>query len=314
VVAERFLVVDCAVAECFLVNDWESPPEPGFLTIVLEPGSTLLVMFSGKVVMIAAVAVLALGLPAVALAIRLRASRTASTAVSSRIPKSSATRGVSEVGALFANASSTQHACTATVVDSSRGDLLLTAAHCVSGSGAGMVFAPAYHNGISPDGRWTVTALHLAPGWLSSQDPEDDFAFLTVAPQRIDGRLREIQQVTGAYRLGAKPHAGEPITVLGYPAGSDNDAITCRTTVYLTGAFPSFNCSGFVNGTSGGPWLAQTTQGTRIVGVIGGMHQGGCVASTSYSPPLTQDVSTAEARASDHAAPDIAPAPGGDGC
>jgi V8-like Glu-specific endopeptidase len=272
-------------------------------------------VFSGKVMMIAAVVVLVLGLPAVALAIGLRASRTARTTLtSSQIPRSTATRGVSEVGALFANAASTQHACTATVVDSSKGDMLLTAAHCVSGSGAGMVFAPGYHNGVSPYGRWTVTALHVAPGWVNSQDPQDDFAFLTVAPQTIDGRLRDIQQVTGAYQLGAKPHSGEAITVLGYPDGSNNDAITCRTKVYLTGAFPSFNCSGFVNGTSGGPWVTQTKQGTRIVGVIGGMNQGGCVASTSYSSPLTEAVREADDRASDHAVPDIAPAPGNDGC
>jgi V8-like Glu-specific endopeptidase len=163
-------------------------------------------MFSGRLVTIAAVAVLALGLPAVALAIRLEASSTVNTARSIRMPTSSTTRGVPEVGALFANASSTQHGCTASVVDSLQGDVLLTAAHCVSGNGAGMVFAPGYHDGISPYGRWTVTALHLAPGWLKSQDPQDDFAFLTVAPRTIDGRRIEIQQVTGAYQLGGNPH------------------------------------------------------------------------------------------------------------
>jgi V8-like Glu-specific endopeptidase len=271
-------------------------------------------MFSGKAATIVAVAVLTLGLPAVALAIRLRASSTASMARSNRIPTSSNTSGVPEVGALFASASSTQHGCTASVVASPAGDVLLTAAHCVSGSGKGMVFAPGYHDGISPYGRWTVTGLQLAAGWLKSQDPQGDFAFLTVAPQTRDGRLIEIQQVTGAYQLGANPHSGQAITVLGYPAGSTNDAITCRTTVYFTSGFPSFNCSGFVGGTSGGPWLVQTARGTRIVGVIGGMNQGGCVASTSYSSPLTQAVRKAETQADDHAAPEIAPEPGTDGC
>lgn len=302
------------VTECFLVEGWESSHEPTVLTIILRPAFTLLPMFSGRLVTIAAVAVLALGLPAVALAIRLEASSTANTARSIRMPTSSTTRGVPEVGALFANASSTQHGCTASVIDSPQGDVLLTAAHCVSGNGAGMVFAPGYHNGISPYGRWTVTALHLAPGWLKSQDPQDDFAFLTVAPRTIDGRRIEIQQVTGAYQLGGNPHSGEAITVLGYPAGSNNDPVTCRTKVYFTGAFPSFNCSGFVDGTSGGPWLVHTTRGARIVGVIGGMNQGGCVVSTSYSSPLTQAVRKVDAQAADHAAPDIPPKSGGDGC
>jgi hypothetical protein len=141
-------------------------------------------MFSGKAATIVAVAVLTLGLPAVALAIRLRASSTASMARSNRIPTSSNTSGVPEVGALFASASSTQHGCTASVVASPAGDVLLTAAHCVSGSGKGMVFAPGYHDGISPYGRWTVTGLQLAAGWLKSQDPQGDFAFLTVADAR----------------------------------------------------------------------------------------------------------------------------------
>jgi V8-like Glu-specific endopeptidase len=263
---------------------------------------------------LAAAATAALGLPAAALAIQLRASTTAHPAAGRRIPTSSSTSGVPEVGPLFANASSVQHGCTATVVASPHGDVLVTAAHCVSGSGAGIGFAPGYHSGISPYGRWTVTAVHLAPRWIKSQDPQDDFAFLTVAARTIRGRLMNIEQVTGAYKLGGEPRSGEAITVLGYPAGSANDAITCRTTVYFTGAFPSFNCSGYVSGTSGGPWLVHTTRGPRIVGVIGGMNQGGCVDSTSYSSLLTEGARTVDAQASDHAAPDIAPKPGSDDC
>jgi V8-like Glu-specific endopeptidase len=271
-------------------------------------------MLSRKLAVPAAMAALALALPAVALAIKLRASATARAAAGKQIPKSRTSRGVPEVGALFPNAASSHHGCTASVVDSRHGDVLLTAAHCVSGTGVGMMFAPGYHNGVSPFGRWTVTAVHLARGWLRSQDPQADFAFLTVAPQSINGRLKEIEQVTGAYLLGGNPHSGEEITVLAYPGGSDNDAITCRTTVYFTGAFPSFNCSGYVGGTSGGPWLVHTGRGARIVGVIGGRNQGGCVDSTSYSSLLTQAARSVYTRASDHATPDVAPAPASDGC
>jgi V8-like Glu-specific endopeptidase len=271
-------------------------------------------MVSRKFLVHAAAVGLALGLPAAALAIQLAASATARGAASKRIPSSVTTTGVPEVGALFATASRSQHDCTASVVDSTHGDVLLTAAHCVSGSGAGMVFAPGYHHGVSPYGRWTVTAVHLAPDWLKSQDPHEDFAFLTVAPQTVKGRIREIEQVTGAYKLGGQPRSGEAITVLGYPAGIDNDAITCRTTVSFTGAFPSFDCRGYVDGTSGGPWLIHTAHGARIVGVIGGMNQGGCIDSTSYSSPLTQSARKVYTRASDHSAPDVAPTPGSNGC
>jgi V8-like Glu-specific endopeptidase len=270
-------------------------------------------VFSRKLAALAAAIAVGLGVPAVALAIQLRGSAVARTA-GRRMPTSSPTEGVRQVGALFPNASSAQHDCTASVVDSTRGDVLLTAAHCVSGSGEGMVFAPGFHDGVSPYGRWTVAAAHLAPGWLKSQDPHDDFAFLTVAPQTIHGRVTEIQQVTGADRIGEEPRSGEAITVLGYPEGSDNRAITCRTTVYFTDGFPSFDCRGYVAGTSGGPWLVQTASGTRVVGVIGGRNEGGCVDSSSYSSPLTQAARRAYVKASDHDPPDVAPSPPGDGC
>jgi V8-like Glu-specific endopeptidase len=278
-------------------------------------------MFSRKLASAAAVAA-ALGLPAVALAIERRASppqatataTATATAAAKRIPTSSLTTGVPEVGALFPTASSASHDCTASVVHSLHGDVVLTAAHCVSGSGAGMVFAPAYRDKIAPYGFWTVTAAHLAPGWLKSQDPRDDFAFLTVAPRTIGGRSMTIEQVTGAYQLGASPRSGEAITVLGYPAGTDNDAITCRTTVYFTGTFPSFDCHGYVAGTSGGPWLVNSGRNATIVGVIGGMNQGGCVEYTSYASLLDQTARRVYAQAAHHTAPDVAPAPGGDGC
>lgn len=270
-------------------------------------------MVSRKLVAVVVVAALGLGVPAAALALTLRSSSAAPPA-GRRIPTSHITAGVREVGAVFPNARSAQHDCTASVVHSPRGDVLLTAAHCVSGSGAGMVFAPSFRNGVSPYGRWTVIAAHLAPGWLKSEDPTDDFAFLTVAPRTIHGRRTEIEHVTGAYQFGNEPRSGAAITVLGYPEGSDSGPITCQATVYFTGAFPSFDCHGYLAGTSGGPWLVQTASGARVVGVIGGMNQGGCVDSSSYSSPLTQAARSVYARASDDDPADVAPAPGSDGC
>ena len=270
-------------------------------------------MFSRKLVAAAAAILLGLGVPAAALAIHLRASA-AGRPASQRVPTSRPTTGVPEVGALFPNATTAQHECTATVVDSTDGDVLLTAAHCVSGSGAGMVFVPGYHDGVSPYGRWTVTSAHLAPGWLKSQDPRDDFAFLTVAPRSANGRLTGIEQVTGAYQIGNEPRSGQAITVLGYPEASERGPRTCRTKVYFTRGYPSFDCRGYVAGTSGGPWLIQSGSATRVVGVIGGKNEGGCVDYSSYSSPLTQATRRAYVKASDHDPPDTAPPPAGDGC
>ena len=270
-------------------------------------------MPSRKLLGLPVVLVLGLVLPATALALGLRAAMRA-RAANRAMPTSQTKTGVPQVGALSSSSATAEHDCTASVVDSPSGDLLLTAAHCVSASGAGMVFAPGFHDGISPYGRWRVTAAHLAPGWVKRQDPREDYAILTVAPQDIDGRTTEIEQVTGAYRLGTTAKRGERITVTGYPAGTDNDPITCRTTVFVTRGFPSFNCHGYVDGTSGSPWLIDTARGPTIVGVIGGLNQGGCVDYTSYSSPLDRSTRTAYVRASNDATGDVAPARDSDGC
>ena len=271
-------------------------------------------MINGKGSALIALALAALALPATALALGLRASAEKMPVNAKRIPASSASTGVAEIGPLYTSASATKHGCTASVVHSSHGDMLITAAHCVTGNGAGMVFVPGQRGAQAPYGRWTVTAVHLASRWTTRQDPDDDVAFLTVAPRTIDGVRTGIEHVTGAFALGATPVRGMHIAVTGYPAGAANDPITCSTTTYLTRAFPSFDCRGYVAGTSGSPWLRTTRSGTEIVGVIGGLNQGGCHDYTSYSSPLARDADGSYRRASRHAPADVAPAPGGDGC
>jgi V8-like Glu-specific endopeptidase len=257
-------------------------------------------------------ALVALALPATALALKLRAQRR--PARSRHIAVSTTSQGVAAIGPLYGSAGATQHGCTASVVHSPGGNTLITAAHCVSGGGVGMVFAPGQHGADAPHGRWTVTSAHVEPKWVTRQDPHADVAFLTVAPRTIDGVSKEIEQVTGSYRLGSTAVRGQRVTVTGYPAGATNNPITCAARIYLTETFPSFDCHGYVDGTSGSPWLRATRHGLEIVGIIGGLNQGGCYEYTSYSSPLGRDARDAYRRAADDAPADVAPQPGGDGC
>ncbi|MCW2597625.1 MAG: Trypsin, partial [Jatrophihabitans sp.] len=48
------------------------------------------------------------------------------------------------------------HYCSASVVRSAGHDLVLTAAHCVYGTGLATEFAPGFHDGVSPYGVWAV--------------------------------------------------------------------------------------------------------------------------------------------------------------
>jgi hypothetical protein len=51
-----------------------------------------------------------------------------------------------------------------------------------------------------------------------------------------------------------------------------------------------------------------------VVGVIGGLHQGGCSADTSYSAPFLPDVYQVWLRATLGKTPDVLPRPGSSGC
>jgi V8-like Glu-specific endopeptidase len=228
--------------------------------------------------------------------------------------KAKAFPGTPTVGALFDGAGSRKHFCTASVVASPGGDVLLTAAHCIQGSAKGLSFAPGFHGGTSPYGRWEVTGAYFDPEWISKQSETRDFAFLTVAPKKIRGVMTEIQTITGANALGSGAIKGETVSIPAYPAGEANDPIDCTAKVYLEGVFPAFNCNPYVGGTSGSAWLAATPEGIKIVGLIAGFHQGGCYTYTSYSPPLGGHARATYERAVAGGKPEIGPDPGSDNC
>ena len=119
--------------------------------------------------------------------------------------------GTPAVGALITTSGGRlgTHICTASVIHSPGRDLLITAAHCVSGysdtSPAGLVFVPGYASGRAQYGIWTVTRIFDDVVWRSAADPAHDVAFLTVAQP---GRAAKIEDVTGAERLGiGKPRS-----------------------------------------------------------------------------------------------------------
>ena len=190
------------------------------------------------------------------------------------------------VGALFlvSSAGLGKHFCTASVVDSPRGDLVITAAHCVSGKRPGQIaFVPGYHDGDEPYGVWFVTQVVVDTQWRRSQNPEHDVAFLVL--QRHDGTTG-VQKLTGGERLGTGWAARVLVHVVGYPDQARRPVICASRTRPFGPDQMRFDCGGYTGGTSGGPFLAgwdATGRGT-VIGVIGGYEQGGDLASVSYSP------------------------------
>jgi V8-like Glu-specific endopeptidase len=194
--------------------------------------------------------------------------------------------GTPAVGALFFTSGGGlgSHFCTASVVDSPAQDLVITAAHCVTGAGAGqLAFVPGYHDGQQPYGVWQVTRVFVDPAWAASANPDDDVAFLVV---HRTGSATPIQALTGGEYLGTGWGAAQRVRVIGYP-GNQQRPLTCQARTRPFGARQmEFDCAGFTDGTSGGPFLARYSAGTgegTIIGVIGGFEQGGDTPAVSYS-------------------------------
>ena len=201
--------------------------------------------------------------------------------------RSAAYGQTSTVGALFTLTATGQlnaHFCTASVVDSPAGDLVVTAAHCMAGHAASdVVFVPDYVNGQGPYGSWAVTRIIEDQHWVSSSDPDDDFAFLIV---RQPGTRIGIQELTGGEVVGIGATGGGTVKVAGYPDGQEA-LISCQNTAlaYSSTQF-EFDCDGFTDGTSGSPLLADVgpfKDIDTVIGVIGGYEQGGSTPSVSYA-------------------------------
>jgi V8-like Glu-specific endopeptidase len=192
--------------------------------------------------------------------------------------------GSPTTGALFYTTGGKNHFCTASVVDSTAGDMLLTAAHCVYWKtfATNIEYVPGYHDGKQPYGAWPVAKITVAHGWESSHDPDLDFAFLTTAS--MGGQ--QIQARTGGLTMGFTRWYGEKIEAIGHN-DTDAEPIRCATKSFRfrTGQM-EFYCHRFWTGTSGGPWIIgyNAKHGTGIVfGVIGGYELGGDYDWASYS-------------------------------
>jgi V8-like Glu-specific endopeptidase len=213
-------------------------------------------------------------------------------------PSAQAFSGTAAVGALFTMSAGKlgHHFCTASVVNSPDGDLIITAAHCVSGT-SGVVFVPGYDHGATPYGVWTVTKIYTDQSWQTSSDPDDDVAFLQVGQH---GSIVPIEDVTGAEQLATGTSARQLVEVIGYPNATDVP-IACqnRTREPMLNQL-EFDCGGYTDGTSGGPFLVhvnpQTGQGS-VIGVIGGYEQGGFVPQVSYSSKFGANVAALYAQA-----------------
>ncbi|MEV6297083.1 trypsin-like peptidase domain-containing protein [Streptomyces sp. NPDC051896] len=195
-----------------------------------------------------------------------------------------ATRQTARVGALFgadrADDLSGGHFCTASVVHSPRGNLLVTAAHCVGEADSDLVFVPGYRDGQAPYGVWKVGKRYLPDGWAKDQDEDSDLALVTV--DDLDGR--RIEDVVGANRFTPGTATGSTaVTLVGYPDSREVPISCTNKPVAHSSTQQRIDCPSFAGGTSGSPWINGDHQ---VVGILGGHEEGGSTDDVSYSVVL----------------------------
>ncbi|MFG3494882.1 trypsin-like serine peptidase [Streptomyces sp. NPDC047928] len=176
-----------------------------------------------------------------------------------------------------------EHWCTASVVDSPRGNVVATAAHCVHGDEGEVAehvsFAPGFHGSgadRAPYGTWKVRSVQVDDAWRDDRDDAHDYAFLTLEP---DARGRQVQRVVGGLPVDWASGPERRVTVVGYPNEDHNPgnrAVSCTTDTArdpdLEGSL-LMECGGFWSGTSGSPWLAghrDAQRPGRVIAVLSG--------------------------------------------
>jgi V8-like Glu-specific endopeptidase len=225
--------------------------------------------------------------------------------------------GLPAVGAVFSaeDAGLQHHYCTGSVIDSPIGDLIVTAAHCLSDPQNGaptaspILFVPGYHDGQHPFGVWRSTALYLPPTWAANSDPDADVA-LAVVHKDGDPAAR-LQDLVGAEHVGFDQSLPVTVGAIGYP-GETDAPIACLSTLKSYSATQSeFDCNGFTDGTSGGPLLRGIDPSSglgTVVGVIGGYQEGGDSDDVSYAASFGAHVRALFAEAVAAASASAAPA------
>ncbi|MFF7142845.1 MULTISPECIES: trypsin-like serine peptidase [Streptomyces] len=191
----------------------------------------------------------------------------------------SSTAGV-KVGALFGTSGALEggHFCTASVVHSKRGNLIVTAAHCL-GRGA-MWFVPGYRDGRAPYGVWKVSKTFVGGSWSGAQNEDGDIAFATL--ESVKGAQAE--DIVGANKFVTGRETGATaVTVTGYPSSQDTPLVCVNTPTVESDKQQRIECPDFTGGTSGSPWVNDDGE---VVGVLGGHEQGGSTPDVSYSTVL----------------------------
>ncbi|MET8756515.1 trypsin-like peptidase domain-containing protein [Lentzea sp. NPDC004782] len=187
-------------------------------------------------------------------------------------PQSQVTTPRPEIGSLSNSGDPKDHHCSGSVVSSPRGNVIVTAAHCVYGK-RNVFFSPGYHDGQAPYGTWQSAAIYVDDGYKDNHDINGagspyDYAFVVLQPRNG----KNVAEVTGSsLNLHVDATLPADMTVFGYPSAKDKPYL-CDSSASRDGQYwETLQCLGIPGGFSGGPWVLRGTK--ELIGVIGGKGQ-----------------------------------------
>jgi hypothetical protein len=198
-------------------------------------------------------------------------------------------RQVLTTGRVFWSCDRGLSSCSAGVVPSTSGDLIVTAAHCIFDTttlqwliNCKWIFVPGYINGTAPYGIWTARQGAALKRWTQSV-PDYNYDVAFVAVDLI--RDKHLTQITGSQSLGFNQARRQSSYSFGYPVniGGGQSLQSCSgipaPSQYTRNGYIGqglSNC-GMGGGCSGGPWL-QSFNETAGVGIVYSLN------SFTYSP------------------------------
>ncbi|GAB3826479.1 trypsin-like serine peptidase [Kribbella italica] len=166
----------------------------------------------------------------------------------------------SSAGKVFFSYNGLNYVCSASTINNSYKNLIITAGHCVHG-GAGqgwhsnIVFAPSYYNGQSGAGLWNWSQARAFNSWIDSSDFSHDQAFVTLQ-QRNGQNLIDAVGGNGLVWGNGRDQAGTRIW--GWPAEPPYNGEVpyyCDGTTFAWGSTDAALGCTMNGGASGGPWM-----------------------------------------------------------
>src|SRR4051794_2629506 len=138
--------------------------------------------------------------------------------IASSRPTAATWTGSPVVGALFLSNGSGSHYCTASVVSTTKKSLIVTAGHCLYGTGGwakNIVFVPRYSQskGSRPYGAWTIKYMYVPSRWKTHRDPGLEFGFAVAGTQNG----KRVADVVGANRRVINQGYPNRVRVIGSP-------------------------------------------------------------------------------------------------